>query len=96
MSPASGNPAPEKTAQLYRMVMPGHVCPYGLKARWLLRRHGYRVEDHALTSRVETDAFKAQHDVKTTPQIFIDGRRIGGHDDPVSYTHLTLPTTPYV
>ncbi|OAH45946.1 glutaredoxin [Sphingobium yanoikuyae] len=81
MSPASGNPAPEKTAQLYRMVMPGHVCPYGLKARWLLRRHGYRVEDHALTSRVETDAFKAQHDVKTTPQIFIDGRRIGGHDD---------------
>ncbi len=66
---------------LYRMVMPGHVCPHGLKARWLLRHKGYEVEDHWLTSREETDAFKAAHDVRTTPQIFIDGERIGGHDD---------------
>jgi hypothetical protein len=39
------------------------------------------VEDHWLTSRAETDAFKADHEVKTTPQAFIDGRRIGGYDD---------------
>ncbi|MFT3966889.1 MAG: glutaredoxin [Sphingobium sp.] len=70
-----------KTATLYRMVMPGHVCPYGLKARHLLRSHGYEVEDRRLTSREETDAFRAAQDVKTTPQIFIDGQRIGGHDD---------------
>jgi glutaredoxin len=70
-----------KSASLYRMVMPGHICPFGIKARWLLKRHGYDVEDHALTTHAETDAFKAAHDVKTTPQIFIDGRRIGGHDD---------------
>lgn len=61
--------------------MPGHICPYGLKARWLLRQRGYEVEDHWLTSREETDAFKQAHDVKTTPQIFIDGQRLGGHDD---------------
>lgn len=73
--------APEKRAVLYRMVTPEHICPYGLKARHLLRTHGYRVEDHLLTSRAEQDAFKAAHDVKTTPQIFIDDRRIGGHDD---------------
>ena len=72
---------PRKTASLYRMVMPSHICPYGIKSRWLLRRHGYRVDDHWLKSRAETDAFKAQHDVKTTPQTFIDGQRIGGHDD---------------
>ena len=70
-----------KTATLHRMVMPDHVCPYGIKARDLLRRHGYRVEDHHLTTRAETDAFKAAHDVKTTPQVFIDGARIGGYDD---------------
>src|SRR5690606_32361050 len=29
----------------------------------------------------ETDAFKAQYSVQTTPQVFIDGNRIGGHDD---------------
>jgi len=72
--------APRK-AELYRMVMPGHICPFGLKARWLLKRKGYAVDDHWLTSRAETDAFKAAHNVATTPQIFIDGQRIGGHDD---------------
>jgi glutaredoxin len=73
------NTAP--TATLYRMVMPGHTCPYGLKARHLLRSQGYVVEDKWLTTREDTDAFKAAHDVKTTPQIFIGGQRIGGHDD---------------
>lgn len=82
------SPAP-KSAILYRMVMPGHVCPYGVKARWLLRRHGYRVDDRWLATRAETDAFKAQHEVKTTPQIFIEGQRIGGHDD--LRRHLGLP-----
>ena len=70
-----------KSAAIYRMVMPGHICPYGVKARWLLRRHGYQVDDHWLKTRAETDAFKAEYDVKTTPQIFVDGQRIGGHDD---------------
>ena len=74
------NAAP-RTATLYRMVMDTHVCPYGLKARDLLRRQGYRIEDHALRTREETDAFKAEHGVKTTPQIFIGGERVGGYDD---------------
>ena len=73
--------APRKTAVLYRMVMPDHLCPSGQKARWLLRRKGYEIEDHHLKTRAETDAFKAEHGVPTTPQTFIDGVRIGGHDD---------------
>lgn len=79
-----------KSAAIYRMVMPGHICPYGLKARWLLKRHGYQVNDHWLETRAQTDAFKAEHDVKTTPQIFIDGRRIGGHDDLRRFLGLKL------
>lgn len=70
-----------KTAVLYRMVMPEHTCPYGLKAKDLLKRSGFRVEDHHLTTRAQTDAFKAEHRVPTTPQIFINGERIGGYDD---------------
>ena len=73
--------APPKKAVLYRMVMPGHTCPYGLKARDLLRRSGYEVEDRHLTTRAETDAFKQSHGVGTTPQVFIAGDRIGGYDD---------------
>ena len=40
-----------KTAQLYRMVMLDHLCPYGLKSKDLLEREGYEVEDHHLTTR---------------------------------------------
>lgn len=77
----SAQPAPRKTAVLHRMALPDHLCPSGQKARWLLRRKGYAVEDHLLKTRAETDAFKALHGVETTPQTFIDGVRIGGYDD---------------
>ena len=70
----------EKKAVLYRMVMEKHVCPYGLKSKWLLERRGFSVEDNWLTSREETDAFKEKHDVETTPQTFIEGERVGGYD----------------
>jgi len=70
-----------KTAALYRMVMPDHVCPFGLKSKDLLERRGYTVEDHHLKTRDETDAFKQEHGVDTTPQTFIDGARVGGYDD---------------
>lgn len=69
-----------QTAKLYRMVMPDHLCPFGLKARDLLGRKGYKVEDHALESREATEAFMAEHGVETTPQVFIGGERIGGWD----------------
>lgn len=70
-----------KTATLARMVMDKHVCPYGVKSKWLLEKHGYTVDDRWLTTRDETDAYKAEHGVDTTPQTFIDGKRIGGYTD---------------
>ena len=79
-----------KRAILYRMVMPKHVCPYGLKVKHLLERRGWSVEDLWLTTREETDAFKAAHGVKTTPQVFIGGERIGGHDDTRRYLGLKI------
>lgn len=70
-----------KQATLYRMVTPEHTCPFGVRARELLEGAGYDVEDNLLTSREEIEAFKAEHDVTTTPLIFIDGKPIGGSDD---------------
>jgi glutaredoxin len=81
MSDMSSHPAAANKAVLYRMVMPEHVCPWGLKAKDLLRRSGYEVEDHPLTTRSGIDAFKADHQVATTPQVFIGGKRVGGYDD---------------
>lgn len=81
-----------KRATLYRMVMPEHVCPYGLKSKWLLERHGYTVDDRWLRTRAETDAFKRDHHVETTPQTFVDGRRIGGNDDLRRFLGLPVRT----
>ena len=70
-----------RRATLYRMVMPQHICPWGLKAKYFLEREGFTVDDHWLRTREETEAFKKEHGVSTTPQTFIDGKRIGGYED---------------
>ncbi len=74
-----------KSAILYRMVTDNHICPFGLRSKDLLERKGYEVDDRPLTSREETDAFKAKHDVETTPQAFINNERIGGYDELRTY-----------
>ena len=81
----------QKTARLYRMVMPGHICPYGLKSKDLLERQGFEVEDHHLTTREETDAFMEKHCVETTPQTFAGNQRIGGYDSLRVYFKLDPP-----
>lgn len=66
---------------LYRMVLPDHVCPYGVRAKQLLDERGIPFEDRILGTRMEVEAFQQEHGVATTPQVFIDGERIGGSDD---------------
>lgn len=81
----------DKTARLYRMVMDSHVCPYGIKSKWLLERQGFTVEDHHLTTREQTDAFKAKHGVDTTPQTFIGDTMVGGYTELRTYFDNPLP-----
>lgn len=68
-------------ATLHRMVLPEHTCPFGVRAKEMLEQAGYEVDDQILRSREEVEAFKAKHDLSTTPLIVIDGQRIGGSDD---------------
>ncbi len=70
-----------KSAILYRMILPDHTCPFGVRAKAMLEENGFDVDDRILRSREEVDAFKNEHGVATTPQVFIDGERIGGSDD---------------
>lgn len=71
----------DKHATLYRMILPDHTCPFGVRAKELLDAAGFTVDDRILASRQEVDAFEAKHGVDTTPQVFIDGKRIGGSDE---------------
>lgn len=81
-----------KTADIYRMVTPDHLCPWGIKGLDLLKRHGYQVQDHHLETMEANKAYKEEHGYDETPQIFIDGERIGGYDD--LREHLGLKPDP--
>ena len=70
-----------KSATLYRMVLPDHVCPYGEQAKALLKQHGFAVDDRLLQSREEVDAFMDENGLSTTPLVVIDGEPVGGSDD---------------
>jgi glutaredoxin len=83
-------PSPDRKAVLYRMATPQHLCPWGLRARHLLRSRGYQVDDRLLRTGQENEAFKAEHGVKTTPQAFIGGQRIGGYEDLRRYFGLKV------
>ena len=78
-------------ATLYRMVMPDHVCPYGLKSKDLLERRGYAIDDRLLRSREETEQIKRELDVETTPQTLIGDKRVGGYEDLRRYFGEDVP-----
>lgn len=72
---------PARHATVYRMVLPDHTCPYGVRAKQMLEESGYQVDDQILSSREEVDAFESEHGLSTTPLIVIDGETVGGSDD---------------
>ena len=63
------------------MDLPDHPCPRGLMAIRLLQEQHIPFEDHRLVSQAEVDAFKVEHGVATTPQLFAGAERIGGSTD---------------
>lgn len=69
-----------KKAAIYRMVTPEHLCPWGVKAKDLLKRRGFEIEDHHLKTKRANESYKQQHGYTETPQIFINGRHVGGYD----------------
>jgi glutaredoxin len=73
--------AQDRQATLYRMILPDHVCPFGVRAKAMLEQGGYEVDDRVLRSREEVDTCKNEHGVATTPQVFIHNQRIGGSEE---------------
>ena len=70
-----------KRAVLYRMVLPEHECPFGVRAKMMLERAGFEIEEHILETREEVDAYMESEGVERTPQVFIDDRRVGGSEE---------------
>jgi len=85
----------DQTVRLYRMSMPEHECPWGVRAVNLLNEKDIEFEDHKLTSKEEVEAFKGKHNVSTTPQIFFDDDRIGGYTDLADYFDVDAEKAEY-
>lgn len=56
-------------------------CPWGEKSVRLLAERDIAFEDHVFASEEEEHEFKRQQQVKTTPQTFINGERVGGYEE---------------
>lgn len=62
------------------MVTPDHLCPWGIKAKDLLERNDFEIEDEHLDSMDANKKYKEENGYDETPQIFIDGKHIGGYE----------------
>ena len=71
----------KKKAKLVRMVTPDHLCPWGIKAKDLLERNDFEIEDEHLESMEANKTYKEENVYSETPQIFIEGENIGGYED---------------
>lgn len=56
-------------------------CPYCTRAKQMLKDHGLVYEEIELGQAVTAKSLYAVSGASTTPQVFIDGQKIGGADD---------------
>ncbi|HEY1373558.1 MAG TPA: glutaredoxin 3 [Candidatus Binatia bacterium] len=65
------------------VVYTTQVCPYCVRAKALLRAKNLPFEeiDVARDAKLREEAIRLSGGRRTVPQIFIDGRSIGGYDE---------------
>ncbi|MEM9101338.1 MAG: glutathione peroxidase [Pseudomonadota bacterium] len=72
-------PDASKPSSVALFTKPG--CPYCAKAKELLNKHGHTYEEMMIGKDVTSVAMTAVSGRNTTPQVFIDGKHIGGSED---------------
>jgi glutaredoxin-like protein len=60
-------------------------CPFCKKAKALLTSQGLKFEELTVGTDVNTSMFRAITNSDTVPQVFIDGKNIGGSEDLATY-----------
>jgi glutaredoxin len=71
------------------MVTSQKICVHSLKAKDLLKRNGYRVDDHHLKDPDAIQTFNKAHNVPSLPQVFIENKAIGGFDELRKHSAVT-------
>jgi len=75
--------------RIYRKKM----CPWGQKAVQLLDQHKIEYTDHLFESKEQELRFKKELSVSTTPQVFLDGKHIGGYRELQQYLYAPVQHT---
>ncbi len=65
-------------------------CPYCAAAKELLAKHGFKYEEIPLGKEVTVYALRAVTGSATVPQIYIDGKHIGGLEDLKKHLEKTM------
>ena len=73
------NPQAEKSKLVSMFSKVG--CPFCARAKAALQEHGMAYEEIVLGKDITTRSLQAVSGATTTPQVFIDGKLIGGSDD---------------
>ncbi|GAA3540917.1 glutathione peroxidase [Zobellella aerophila] len=73
------NPGAKKPSAISIITKPG--CPFCARAKQLLLDKGMRFEEVVLGQDATSISLKAMSGRTTVPQVFIDGRHIGGSDE---------------
>lgn len=73
------NPEAVQTTQVSLFTKPG--CPHCARAKALLEQHGLKYEELTVGNEISISAMRAITNAETVPQVFIDGKHIGGADD---------------
>ena len=73
------NPEAIQTTQVSLFTKPG--CPHCARAKDLLSQKGLQYEELTLGDEISISAMRAITNADTVPQVFIDGKHIGGADD---------------
>ena len=76
---------PQAKANPSVTVLSRKGCPHCTRAKDLLIKEGLAFEEIELNSSITNRSLSALSGAQSTPQIFIDGKLIGGADDLVNY-----------
>jgi len=77
--------APNAVKQLPTTILTKPGCPFCAKAKVLLHEKGMQYEELVMGKDVSFTSLKALSGRETWPQVFIDGKHIGGSDDLAAY-----------
>ncbi len=91
----------EQLAQYDNLVITQPNCPYCVKAKALLDERGTEYttlvlgQDLSKIVMVDFIEQKTGTTVRTVPQIILDGKYIGGHDDLVAFLERQVETSEF-